>query len=86
MTLQVTENVTLMSNISWYKYSCICSNISLKLATGSIHIFFLMCIFFPRWVMHFYPFIFAMFGDSTYRNVYIDIKPRNVYIDMLKEM
>ena len=27
-----------------------------------------------------------MFGDNTYRNVYIDIKPRNVYIDMLKEM
>lgn len=27
-----------------------------------------------------------MFGDNTHRNVYIDIKPRNVYIDMLKEI
>ena len=85
MTLHVTENVTLMSNISWYKYNCICSTISLKLATESIHIFF-MCIFFQEGWCIFIPCIFAMFGDNTYRNVYIDIKPRNVYIDMLKEM
>ena len=58
MTLHVTENVTLMSNISWYKYNCICSTISLKLATESIHIFFYVHIF-PRRVMYFYPLYFC---------------------------
>lgn len=75
-----------MSNISWYKYKCICSTISLKFATGRIHICFLCAYLFQGGWCIFIPFIFAMFGDNTYRNVYIDIKPRNVYIDMLKEI
>lgn len=45
-----------------------------------------MCISFSKVGGIFIPFIFAMFGDNTYRNVYIDIKPRNVYTDMLKEI